>query len=109
VVVTSPDGCVSSDSITIIFDICFGWQETPETASLSIFPNPSNGVAYVNIESASGRYNQFELYDAKGSLVNKGTIETGTSGLSLELRHKGLYYLRLTGINTIATGEIMSY
>ena len=109
VVVTSPDGCVSSDSITIIFDICFGWQETPETASLSIFPNPSNGMAYVNIESASGRYNQFELYDAKGSLVNKGTIETGTSGLSLELRHKGLYYLRLTGINTIATGEIMNH
>lgn len=109
VIVTSPDGCVSSDSITIIFDICFGWQEMTETSVFNAYPVPSNGMAYVNIGPEYRNCNRFELYNAAGARIDKGKITPGSDKLALPLLQRGIFYLRIAGENTVVTGKIMNY
>lgn len=54
VIVTSPDGCVSSGQRTIIFDFaaCSGIDE-PSSGNLRIYPNPGNGL--IKVENLAGR------------------------------------------------------
>jgi hypothetical protein len=54
VTVTTPDGCVSTATRTIVFDFaaCTGIDEPGSQGDFAIFPNPGNGI--LRIENKSG-------------------------------------------------------
>lgn len=100
VVVTGTNGCVRSDAITLTFEDCAGLDEITGLTSVTVFPNPNNGVFTLKLNSnkritldaqlisASGT----EQFSRKGITVNRSMEQV----VELEGLQAGVYYLTLT-------------
>jgi len=102
-------GCSTTASTTVTVDPCTGVEENNDGISVSIVPNPSNGLFYLNVNginetvtmniySISGQLVYTEQLDNKG-LVNK-TVDLGSYP-------KGMYFLRLINKNITHTEKII--
>ena len=77
-----------------------GEAPVPATTGLSVFPNPSNGVAFVRLEEAAfyGQA-QWVLVDGLGRIVRSGTSGTSRWELPLEGLSPGGYVLHVESGN----------
>jgi len=71
-----------------VFD-CNSISENNLLENLSLFPNPSTGLFYVNAQSAQA----FEINDATGKLIYSGKIEAGENKIDLSNYPNGIYFL----------------
>ena len=73
---------------------------TDETGDLSIYPNPSGGVFYIDASQLALEQFSLRLYNMQGGLIQQQSYVAGDE-ISLDLSHiaKGVYHLQLASGN----------
>ncbi|MEO8085962.1 MAG: T9SS type A sorting domain-containing protein [Bacteroidota bacterium] len=94
VTVIDSNGCVSSDSITIFFDVCSGIEEG-SFSFVKVFPNPVMRNSEVIVESTVKEY-QFKLLDINGRIL-QGCVAGKPGGkIFFESPGPGVYFYEIT-------------
>jgi hypothetical protein len=89
--------CTISDSlgnckeIVVTLGTCTGMNELNKVSGSGIYPNPSNGKFNIHSPAKS----EFSVYNALGSKVYEGKLETGINTLDLTGQADGVYYLKI--------------
>jgi len=85
-------GCEASDTITITFADCTGIEE--EVLSLSVYPNPSKDVFFVNAQELNEEMH-IEVMNIEGRLVKQLVTSAITTKIDLSDQQPGAYFIRL--------------
>lgn len=106
VTVTDNHNCHASDTITV--NIING-IDAPESGAILIYPNPSNGLVYINFSNASARYS-VKVTDAIGRIVYSEIKNSSAGALqTVDLNHQpaGVYYLTVSDDKSAITKPIV--
>jgi uncharacterized repeat protein (TIGR03803 family) len=90
VIVTDGGSCADTSACYLIVITGIG---SAESAEISVYPNPSTGMIYVN--AGKGSKGTIEVYNMIGELITKKEI-TGSESLDLSGQPGGTYLMRLT-------------
>ncbi len=104
---TDGNGCSNSSSITQSVSLCTGLaiQNGVEAQSISIFPNPTNGI--LNVASTSSA-TELQILNVLGQVVQTTNIINQTTQLNISDLKNGLYFVKvLEGNKVIATQKII--
>lgn len=88
------NNCSNSNSKTISVSVCTGITELSNNTFL-VYPNPTNGMFYIDFDKNNTSPFEIEVFDAIGKLVLTQTSTTNHTGISLEHFAKGIYHVRL--------------
>ncbi|NOQ71589.1 MAG: T9SS type A sorting domain-containing protein [Crocinitomix sp.] len=96
VIITDGDCADTSDCYTIVIDDDpgSGIEETAFSASITIYPNPSNGTFIINGEMLVG--SQIQIYNSIGALVYETIANSNTQSVTLTNQAAGIYVLKVT-------------
>lgn len=88
-------GCTNSCDFTITVDIDNSINVS-ESAAVSIYPNPNNGMFKLNFSNVNGNVN-YQVYDTKGSIiVDENILTNGNTVKEVSLNLvPGVYYVKL--------------
>ncbi len=87
VTVTDLNGCVSTDSITVTFEICLGISES-EVISFDVFPNPATSTINIISQTPVQKVN---LINALGQVVLSTISESTSTLIDISILPNGLY------------------
>ncbi len=109
--VTVNNGCFASDTIIITFDPCTGIDET-ESAAVSVYPNPTDGLVYISTAGNSSL--MVQLINNEGSVLYSGPANelrgtTEVRELDLSSYATGLYFIRLSSNSTVKVIKIVNH
>ena len=78
------------------------------SSDIKLFPNPSSGIIY--LQYPMNWFDNLQLYDAAGKLLQKQTISRRSvqQSLSVSLR-PGVYVIQLNGKGRVAVKKLLSY
>ncbi len=98
---TGENGCtMRSHEISIEFKNCSGVSEK-DAMSITIYPNPGNGLFQLDLQSVSRENVKITVYDASGNLVYQQkdvvTSSSSTHELNLTNQPSGVYNLVIEG------------
>jgi len=100
------NGCATSTMLTVQVQACTGLDAlNGNTASLDVYPNPSNGV--FTIELNNGVTKTIEVIDFTGKTVITATSNEDKTPLSINELANGIYYLRVQSINAVQMKKII--
>lgn len=85
------NGCVNTQSATVIVNACQGIAEQAAQALLQIYPNPSKGLLHAVLREAS----QVKVYDGLGREVFKAEYPAGDQLLNLSDLVSGQYLIKI--------------
>ncbi len=97
---TDANGCSNTATNTILVDQCLG-LETNELATVSVYPNPTDGKLI--LANVSGN-TAFNVVSVSGQVVLNGTVSATANTIDLSSFENGIYVLQLTqeqGLQTI--------
>lgn len=96
--VTDANGCIGSDSEDLTVDLCTGIASNA-TQSISLYPNPTNGMFNLNINNANSNQVIITVMDMQGKVVynelDKNISAQYNKQIDLTDLAKGIYYVRL--------------
>jgi hypothetical protein len=95
VTVTDNNGCTSTSSISITYDLCAGGNENIVAEEISIFPNPANENFYLNLGNGN---NRLIIYNSIGMVVFDQTMHINNEvqkNISISDLAEGLYIVRI--------------
>ncbi|HEV7232417.1 MAG TPA: CHRD domain-containing protein, partial [Bacteroidia bacterium] len=88
-----------------------GIEEKALPASFEVYPNPSNGIVNIRIESVSGLPVQVVMYDMTGKEVyaQNNKLGSGSNVLSLNMTDfvNGIYFIRIQSDKQVLTQKII--
>jgi len=108
VTATTDQGCTTTDTVTFTIDNCTGIDEKGG-AALTVFPNPSNGLVYVDFGAAISEEVDLTVLDVSGKAVFNqviGTTNQSRVELNLSDFPVGLYYINLVSAEATSTHKI---
>jgi hypothetical protein len=92
---TDSHGCSSTATLEVIAGKCTGIAElNGEEKSFVIYPNPGNGVFFLETSGSGG---SLEIQDVAGRKIAVYTITPGKNQIDLSAFDKGVYYARMSG------------
>jgi PKD repeat protein len=97
---TDANGCANTATNTIVVDACLG-LENNEIASVSVYPNPTDGK--LTLSNVIGN-TSFNVVSISGQVVLSGAVSTTANTIDLSSFENGIYVLQLTqeqGLQTI--------
>ena len=97
------NGCTNTATSTITVDACAG-IENKDLIKVSVFPNPSNGIVYVQGDDIN-QFNTASFFDMSGRNVGTFTLN-GNTTLDVSNIPVGQYKLKLTGYSVEKTISI---
>ncbi len=100
--VTNTNGCISTDSIAVTFQICSGISESSNENSFYIFPNPSSGNFQINVPAQLNATRTYKIFNSLGAIVQKGVINDATSKQLIKLDNSGVYWLQIETNNSVS-------
>jgi hypothetical protein len=96
--VTGQNGCMTHDSVRVGFKVCGGIDDLADV-SVSVYPNPTNGILNVSVQSIKQVILNAEIQSAVGQvLLSKPAFISGTDqnrSLDLSALPSGTYILKL--------------
>lgn len=98
--VTDDNSCTSSDAITIQFNDCTGISEIADQWSVDVFPNPSDGMFSLEINSLSTAPVSITIYNTFGKEIYKeANVSVNNANYNLDLNNQpdGIYLLNIKG------------
>ncbi|MGD9493781.1 MAG: T9SS type A sorting domain-containing protein [Bacteroidales bacterium] len=93
VTVTDQYGCTGSDTITITFIDCTGIDENDIT--LSIYPNPSDGVFYLRADNVQDEM-LVQVFSLDGRIVKEVVLNDTFGSIDMSNELPGVYSIRIT-------------
>lgn len=106
VVVTDANGCEIDFSTEVTVSV----GELENGVAFSVYPNPNNGVFFLNIEGLSGQRVQYSILDAAGRLLDRAELNAAANirkEIDMANAQSGLYFLRLTIGDSVRTVRIV--
>ncbi len=103
VLVTSPEGCEAIGQKTIFFDFaaCSGLNEQPDFNTFRIFPNPGNGLFFIESKGPGGKFLLFVTDMFGRDIIKYREILVGRQGeryvCNIENFPPGIYLVRILG------------
>lgn len=92
---TEGSSCTTSDSVMIVVDICVGVEENTSLNNVKIYPNPTNGLVYVNLGKHNGMVD-YTISTIEGRIVNQEqNVSSNKMTINLRDESKGIYFLRV--------------
>jgi hypothetical protein len=96
--VGTAQGCFTeSDALPVGVNV--GVNEGKNQVAFKMYPNPSNGTLYFEIENATEQTTAIIIYDALGKLVYESTTNSFVTQLDLSNLADGNYFVRLNQSN----------
>jgi hypothetical protein len=92
---TNANNCSSSASQPASVSLCTGITEAFNASAISIYPNPTKDIVYVNLNNSSIDNTTIELYDVIGKLVISQKVIDTISTLLITDLVKGIYSIRI--------------
>ena len=80
-----------------------GMDEPRNEIPFSVYPNPSNGNAFLQFENAENR--TLQVHNSTGQLIQQNTVKR--SSFELELENSGVYFLTIISSEGIFTEKLM--
>jgi len=106
VLVSSKEGCTTeSDAYGIGVNI--GVKNSNTQVGFKLYPNPSNGLVYLELDDQSVTETNIKVFDALGKLVYETEINTFITELNLSNIADGTYFVRLTQADKTAVKPIV--
>jgi len=110
VVVTDNHTCTATDTMVVTIDACTGVNETA-SGDIQIYPNPSNGLVYIELNNIINSKCEVSVYNVQGQLVkSQEIISAGNSSvfeLDLRKQAKGVYFIKTITGTTISMSKIV--
>ena len=109
IVIVTVNDCFSSDTINVTFDPCTGIKANDGNIRVSVVPNPSNGMFYLNVEGINEPVT-LNIYSINGKVIYSEQVDnTGLVNKPIDLKSypKGMYFLRLINNNMTHTEKII--
>ncbi len=100
-----PELWLAAKSSVIKQDIISSSDDLSGTDQISIFPNPSNDIIY--IESADSGIKTYTISDTNGRKVKSGHLNAGKNDIDIRLLAAGKYFIMLSGGKQVVTKEII--
>ncbi len=98
------------DRMLICSQGTLGLFDQPEFESLSIYPNPTEGMVNIDVSSLDGSVYQLQVTDITGKRVDSQTIRPNGSSVvryqNNELR-SGIYFMTINGENVVYSAKLM--
>jgi hypothetical protein len=104
------NGCENSADFQVVVDDCTGIGEVSENASISLTPNPGNGIFEITMNGIKLENAVVEIYNATGMLVFKNELTMDNSGnitIDLSAQPDGIYNLYLNNTHHIFNEKIV--
>ena len=90
-VTSTVNGCSSISEEYPMLNVGIGVKES---ASFSIYPNPSNGQFWIEMDRTGS---EFSIIDATGRIIQNGRINATITRIDLQDQQAGLYFLQIGG------------
>ncbi len=97
VTVNDGNGCsATSDSVSVIVDMCFSILENENELIMNIFPVPASDFMDINFSNFSHNENAaLEVYSSSGELIMKESIQNNNFRLNIKKLSPGIYILQV--------------
>lgn len=98
VTVTDVNGCTTTDSVNVTFDICSFIGENDHTLKVIIHPNPAVNVLNIQLSGQAEKVSYYLLnYQGQKVYAQEQINVKGLYNSQINLQHlaKGIYYIRL--------------
>ncbi len=105
-VTVTESGCSSDALVTITVMNCNGIEEI-ENNTISIYPNPTNGLLNVSIINKTSDMNLIEIYDSMGKLVVKENLVNDLSSINVNHLSNGIYFIKIKTDKEFITKRII--
>ncbi|MBI5220020.1 MAG: T9SS type A sorting domain-containing protein [Bacteroidia bacterium] len=92
---------ITSDDVTTVLS-------ATEKNTMSLYPNPSTGLFFIDLDNTNREPVNVMIYDITGRLVyNRQTESTGVKDVNISSLHKGIYYLQVKTGNEVYNHKIV--
>jgi hypothetical protein len=97
------------DDIQFIDDVTIGLQEHAASETVSVYPNPSNGMVTLHVSKELLQDAIISVYSCHGQLVKSATMASSGNSLTLDLSGfaKGVYAVRVENSRTTTVKMIV--
>ena len=98
------DGLFASNGLSIVKDLKLGTTgiNADNTATYSIFPNPSNGQFTISVDGKR----EITINNAAGQVVYS-KMANGSTTIDLSAQPKGVYFIKLAGESSVSFDKIV--
>jgi hypothetical protein len=104
---TGNDGCVGSAAVTVNVNACVGIKEL-SLNSVSIYPNPTTGIANITLSPAFVKNSSIEVYDALGKLVMVQALGNELNTINISNLDNGVnMFIVLNSSSTVKIGKLV--
>jgi hypothetical protein len=105
--VSNAAACVASSTVMVTVSPCTGINEILAN-SISVYPNPNNGILNINLTPELAHNSSLEIYDALGKLVVKQVLANDLNTLNISTLTNGIYtYKVLNNSNLVKVGKLI--
>ncbi|MBA2612930.1 MAG: T9SS type A sorting domain-containing protein [Bacteroidetes bacterium] len=109
---TDANGCVNTSNVTVNVSICTGVNLLSKNSGFSLYPNPTNGILTLKMNTAQVANVFVEVIDATGKIILNNEFifsdKANTKEINLEKFANGVYYIKLvTGEKATQTIRIV--
>ena len=109
-VLNTENGCMDTSECETIE---FAALEEVNSFGLNIYPNPSNGLFNVELNSLSVNKVEISVLDVSGKVISKNTYQTSSSNLNVPMNisnvEEGVYFVRIDAGRIITSRVIVSH
>jgi plastocyanin len=94
---------------TIIVQGTTGNAEIKQKTSVSVYPNPSNGLFHIAVSGLpSNKNGNVEIYSLRGEKVFEASVSNSTATIDLSNSSKGIYLMKFNDGEGLITKKIMN-
>jgi hypothetical protein len=105
--VSNAAACVASSTIMVTVNACTGINEVVAN-SISVYPNPNNGILNILLTSELSKNSIVEIYDGIGKLVVKQILTNEVNTINISNLNNGIYTFKvLNNSNLVKIGKIV--
>jgi hypothetical protein len=104
--VVTANGCPSAHSNSITLSNV-GIPDIEGINSISIYPNPSNGIFNIDINSTRNLTINVKVFDVLGQLVDESEIKNFKSTIDLTSKANGMYFIQINCNDSSYNTKIM--
>jgi hypothetical protein len=102
--------CISEPTpITITENPETGIKSFSEKISVSVYPNPTHGLLYIELNNYRNELIDMMIYDSYGRTVVKHKLQSENNSYDLSKLAPGAYFVRLQSGNNVMSKKILIY